>query len=258
MEMNDVGGKKELETETGLIEGRNPVIEALKSGREINKIFVARGNREGSIRQIVSMAKSKGIVVQEVDPSRLNSMSVTHSHQGVIAFAAAAEYVEVEDILASADSKKGAPFIVVLDGLTDPYNLGAILRTADAAGVHGVIIPKRRSVGLTAAVAKASAGAVEYVPVARVSNIVQTMEKLKKAGLWIAGADAEADKTLFDSDLKGPIAVVIGSEGEGLGKLVKEECDFLVSIPMKGRISSLNAATAGAVIMYEVIRQRNM
>lgn len=258
MEMNDVGRDNEFEHGTDLIEGRNPVIEALKNGREINKIFVAKGDREGSIRHIVSMARAKGIVVQEVEPARLNSISVTHSHQGIIAFASPVEYVEVEDILASASSKKETPFIVMLDGLTDPHNLGAILRTADAAGVHGVIIPKRRSAGLTATVAKASAGAIEYVPVARVPNIVQAMEKLKKAGLWVAGTDAGADKTLFDTDLKGPIAVVIGSEGEGLGKLVKEKCDFLVSIPMKGRISSLNAATAGAVIMYEIVRQRNM
>lgn len=238
------------------IEGRNSVIEALKSDRAINKILAAKGDREGSIRQIFSIAKDKGVVIQEVERAKLDSLSSTHAHQGVIAFVSVKEYVEVEDILQAAASKGQPPFIIILDEITDPHNLGSILRTVNAVGAHGVIIPKRRAVGLNAAVSKASAGAIEYVPVARVTNIAQTIEALKKENVWVVGTDASGEKSFFESDLKGPIAVVIGSEGEGISRLVKEKCDFLVNIPMKGEISSLNAAVAGAVVMYEILKQR--
>lgn len=238
------------------LEGRNPVLEALKAGRTINKILIARGEREGSIRQIAAMAKEKGVVVQDVDRSRLDMMASTRSHQGVIAFTAVRDYVEVDQLLQIAQDKGEAPFLVILDEITDPNNLGSIMRTADASGAHGVIIPKRRAIGLTPAVSKASAGAVEYVPVARVTNLPQTVDDLKKQGVWVVGTDATGEKAFYDSDLKGPIALVIGSEGEGIGRLVREKCDFVVNIPMKGAISSLNAAVAGAIVMYEIMKQR--
>lgn len=239
------------------VEGRNPVLEALRSGRSINKIFIAKGDKEGSINQIIALAKEKKVVIQEADRARLDLMSSTHAHQGVIAFTAAKDYVEVEDILKIAASSGRAPFIIILDEITDAYNLGSILRSANAAGAHGVIIPKRRAIGLTAAVAKASAGAMEYVPVARVTNISQTIDYLKKQKIWVAGTDSTGEKPYFKCDLTGPIALVIGSEGEGIGKLVRESCDFIVNIPMKGRISSLNAAVAGAIVMFEILEQRS-
>jgi 23S rRNA (guanosine2251-2'-O)-methyltransferase len=238
------------------IEGRNPVIEAIRAGRSINKLLISRGDREGSITQIIAMAKEKRIIVQEVERSKLDSISVTHAHQGVIALAAAKDYVDVDDIIEAAASKGEQPFIIILDEISDAYNLGSILRTANAAGAHGVIIPKRRAVGLTALVAKASAGALEYVPVARVTNISQTIEHLKKNNIWVVGTDSTGEKAFYNQDLKGPIALVIGSEGEGMGKLVRESCDFVVNIPMKGQVSSLNAAVAGAIVMYEIQRQR--
>jgi len=238
------------------LEGRNSVLEALKANRTINKIFVIKGDREGSIRQIVAMARQKGIIITEVEKSALDSMSTSRSHQGVIAFVAAKEYVEVDDILQIAQDKGQPPFIIILDEITDPHNFGAILRTANAVGAHGVIIPKRRAIGLTSAVSKASAGAVEYVPVARVTNISQTIEYLKKNNVWVVGTDATGEKAFYESDLKGPIAVVIGSEGEGMGKLIREKCDFVVNIPMEGEISSLNASVAAAIVMYEILKQR--
>jgi 23S rRNA (guanosine2251-2'-O)-methyltransferase len=238
------------------LEGRNSVIEALKSNRPINKILTAKGETEGSIRQIAAMAREKGIIVQEVDRVKLDILSSTHSHQGVIAFVSIKDYVDIDYILDLAHSKNESAFIIILDEITDVYNLGSILRTADAVGAHGVVIPKRRAAGLTAVVSKASAGAVEYVPVARVTNIAQTIEYLKKKNIWIVGTDLSGEKTYYQNDLKGPIALVIGSEGEGMGKLVKRECDFVVNIPMKGKITSLNAAIAGAVVMYEILRQR--
>jgi len=243
--------------ELGSIEGRNPVLEALRSGRTINKILVSKGEREGSIKQIIALAREKGIVVQEVDRFKLDSMSATRgAHQGVIALAAAKDYVETDDILAIAESKGESAFIIILDEITDPHNLGSILRTANVVGAHGVVIPKRRAIGLTPTVSKASAGAVEYVPVARVTNIAQTIEYLKTKNIWVVGTDASGGKSFFESDLKGPVALVIGSEGEGMGKLVKEKCDFIVNIPMKGQIASLNAAVAGAIVMYEILKQR--
>ncbi|WP_083480049.1 23S rRNA (guanosine(2251)-2'-O)-methyltransferase RlmB [Oxobacter pfennigii] len=238
------------------LEGRNPVLEALKSGRTIEKLYVAKGSLEGSIKQIISMAREKGIVINEIDRVKMDAMSETRSHQGVIANVSPYTYVEVEDILNFAAERNEKPFIVILDEIYDPHNLGSIIRTADASGVHGIIISKRRAVGLTPAVAKASAGAIEYAKVAKVTNISQTIRQLKDKGVWIVGTDADGEKSYYESDLTGPIALVVGSEGEGMGKLVKESCDFIVNLPMKGNISSLNAGVAGAIVMYEILRQR--
>ena len=238
------------------LEGRNAVLEVLKSGRDIEKIIVQKGNVEGTVRRIAGMAKERGIVVQEAARQKLDEMSQTKNHQGVIAIVSEHEYAEVDDILRSAAEKGEKPFIIILDNITDPHNLGAVIRTAECAGAHGVIIPKRRSVGLTAVVGKTSAGALEYMPVARVTNIARTIEELKKQGVWVACADMDGED-YYDASLDGAIALVIGSEGEGVSRLVKEKCDFTVSIPMYGKISSLNASVAGALLMYEVVRQRN-
>ncbi|MDT8902722.1 23S rRNA (guanosine(2251)-2'-O)-methyltransferase RlmB [Anaeroselena agilis] len=238
------------------VAGRNSVLEALKSGRPINKVLVARGERQGSLREIAGQAKARGLVVQEVDAAKLAELTGGMRHQGVVAMVPPVAYAEVEDILAKARDLGEPPFIVLLDELEDPHNLGAILRTADAAGAHGVLIPKRRSAPLSAAVAKTSAGAVEYVPVARIGNVVQAIEALKKEGLWVVGADMAGDRPYYRADLKGPVLVVVGGEGRGLSRLAKEACDFLVSIPMKGRITSLNASVACSLLMYEVYRQR--
>lgn len=238
------------------IAGRNSVLEVLKSGRPVNKLLVAKGGRHGSLREIIGLARSQHLVVQEVEPAKLTELTDGMRHQGVVAMVAPVAYAEVEDILAKAASLGEPPFIVLLDELEDPHNLGAILRTADAAGVHGVIIPKRRSAPLSATVAKTSAGAVEYVPVARVGNVVQTIEGLKKAGLWVVGADMDGDKPYYQADLAGPLLVVVGGEGRGLSRLAKEACDFLVRIPMRGRITSLNASVACSLLLYEVFRQR--
>ncbi len=238
------------------LEGRNAVLEVLKSGRDIEKILVQKGNVEGTIRRIAGMAKEKGIVIQEVARQKLDEMSQTKNHQGVIAIVSEHEYAEVEDILALAAERNEKPFIIILDNITDPHNLGAVIRTAECAGAHGVIIPKRRSVGLTAVVGKTSAGAIEYMPVARVTNISRTIEELKKKGIWVACADMGGDDC-FDASLDGPIALVIGSEGDGVSRLVKEKCDFVVSLPMYGKISSLNASVAASLLMYEVVRQRH-
>lgn len=240
------------------IEGRNPIIEALKSDREIDKILIAKGAIQGSIQKIIGMAKDKKVPIQYVERRKIDDLSQSNNHQGIIAFVAAHEYVEVEDILKVAEDRGEAPFIIILDEITDPHNLGSVIRSADAAGAHGIIIPKRRAVGLTAVVAKTSAGAVEYMGVAKVSNISQTIEYLKEKGIWIVGADVDGEKTYYHNDLTGKIALVIGSEGKGLSRLVKEKCDFLVNIPMKGKVSSLNASVAASVLMYEVIRQREI
>ncbi|ACL77609.1 23S rRNA (guanosine(2251)-2'-O)-methyltransferase RlmB [Ruminiclostridium cellulolyticum] len=242
--------------ESDKLEGRNSVMEALKANRTINKLFIAKGEKEGSIRQIIALARQKGIITTEVDKIILDGMSTTRSHQGVIAYVAVKDYVEVDDILAVAQENGEPPFIIILDEISDPHNFGAILRTANAVGAHGVIIPKRRAIGLTSTVAKASAGAVEYVPVSRVTNISQTIEYLKKNNVWVVGTDSTGEKAFYESDLKGPIALVVGSEGEGMGKLVREKCDFVVNIPMQGEISSLNASVAAAIVMYEILKQR--
>jgi len=240
----------------GLIEGRNAVTEALRAGTAIDKIYMAKGETDHTLGRIANTAKKAGIVIVDVDRRKLDSMSVTHSHQGVIAVAAVREYASVEDILNAAYDKGENPLIVVCDEISDPHNLGAIIRTAECAGAHGVIIPKRRSAGLTAVVAKTSAGAVSYLPVARVPNLPALLKDLKKQGIWVYGTAAEGSTTLYKADLKGPAAIVIGSEGDGMSRLVRECCDFLVSIPMSGRISSLNASAAAAILLYEAVRQR--
>lgn len=240
----------------GIIEGRNAVIEALRAGTQIDKIFIMKGEVDTALGHIASTARSQGIVVADADKRKLDGMSRTHAHQGVIALAAMREYVSVQSLLDAAAEKGEAPLLVVCDEISDPHNLGAILRTAECAGAHGVIIPKRRSAGLTAIVGKTSAGAVSYMPVARVSNLPATLEELKKKGVWVYGTAAEGTTSLYDADLKGPAAIVIGSEGSGMGRLVREKCDFLVSIPMKGHISSLNASAAAAILLYEAVRRR--
>ena len=244
------------ERSEGMIEGRNAVSEAMKSGRTINKVFLADGDTDKALGRLAAMAKDAGAVVVRIDRRKLNDMSPTGAHQGIIASVAAHEYASVDDILARAEQRGEAPLIVICDELSDPHNLGAILRTAECAGAHGVIIPKRRSVGLTAVVGKASAGAIEYMPVARVSNIAAAIRDLKQRGVWIFGTAADADTALYQADLKGPAAIVIGNEGVGMSRIVAESCDFRVSIPMKGQISSLNASAAAAILLYEAVRQR--
>ena len=246
-----------IQTENdGVIEGRNAVIEALRAGVTIDKIFIMKGETDATLGHIASTAREKGIVVVDADRRKLDGMSRTHSHQGVIALAAVREYVSVEDILNAAREKGEPPLIVVCDELSDPHNLGAVIRTAECAGAHGVIIPKRRSAGLTAIVAKTSAGAVAHMPVARVPNIPALLKELKQQGVWVFGTAADGNTTLYQADLKGPAAIVIGSEGDGMGRLVTENCDFKVSIPMKGHINSLNASAAAAILLYEAVRQR--
>ena len=240
----------------GLIEGRNAVTEALRAGAAIDKIYIAKGETDATLGHIASTARNKGVVVVEADRRKLDGMSRTKSHQGVIAVAAVREYADVSDILAAAREKGEAPLIVVCDELSDPHNLGAVIRTAEAAGAHGVIIPKRRSAGLTAIVAKTSAGAVSHLPVARVPNLTSLLKELKEEGLWVYGTAAEGTTSLYNADLKGPTVIIIGSEGDGMGRLVREQCDFLVSIPMRGKVNSLNASAAAAVVLYEAVRQR--
>ena len=254
--------RKETKTDTtaaldeGLIEGRNAVTEALRSGRTINKVFLADGDTDRALGRLAAMAKDAGAVVVRIDRRKLNDMSPTGAHQGIIASVAAHDYATIDDILAEAEARGQAPLIVVCDELSDPHNLGAILRTAECAGAHGVIIPKRRSVALTAVVAKASAGAIEYMKVARVSNIAAALRELKERGVWVFGTAADGTTSLYGADLKGPAAIVIGNEGEGMSRIVAETCDFKVSIPMRGQISSLNASAAAAILLYEAVRQR--
>lgn len=238
------------------IEGRNAVLEALRAGRPLDKLYIAKGEVDKTLGHIASTARAAGCVVVETDRRKLDAMSATHAHQGIIALAAVREYCSVADILDTAAQRGEPPFVVACDEVSDPHNLGAILRTAECVGVHGVVIPKRRSAGLTSIVDKASAGAAEHIAVARVPNLTVALRELKAAGLWVYGAAAEGEKNLWQTDLRGPLCLVIGSEGDGMGRLVEENCDFLVSIPMKGRISSLNASAAAAVLLYEALRQR--
>lgn len=242
----------------GIIEGRNAVIEALRAGTTIDKIYIARGETDAALGHIASTARDKGVVVVEADRRKLDYMSRTHAHQGVIALAAVREYASVDDILDAAKEKGEPALIVVCDELSDPHNLGAVIRTAECAGAHGVIIPKRRSAGLTAIVAKTSAGAVAHLPVARVPNITALLQELKDEGLWIFGSAADGTTPLYETDLKGPAAIVIGNEGSGMGRLVTEQCDFTVSIPMRGKLNSLNASAAAAILLYEAVRQRSL
>lgn len=244
------------ETE-GQLEGRNALQEALKSGRTIDKVFIAAGDTDRGLQRLAAQAKEAGAVVVPVDRRKLDTMSFTHAHQGVIALAAARDYCTIDDILAEAASRGEPALIVICDELSDPHNLGAILRSAECAGAHGVIIPKRRSVGLTATVAKASAGAVEYMKVARVTNISAAIGQLKQMGVWVYGTAAESSIPMYQADLTGPTAIVIGSEGDGISQLVRKNCDVMVHIPMKGRISSLNASAAASILLYEAVRQRN-
>ena len=254
---DDMEGKRNVPSGAdGLIEGRNAVTEALRAGTPVDKIWTLKGEDSAPLRRIVALARAAGAVVVETDRHRLDAMSVTGAHQGVIALAAAQKYAEVSDILRTASERGEAPLLVVCDEISDPHNLGAIIRSAECAGAHGVIIPKRRSVGLTAVVAKASAGAVAHLPVARVPNIPTLLKDLKKEGLWIFGADASGSVSLYDADWTGPAALVIGSEGAGMTRLAAEQCDFLVKIPMKGNINSLNASAACAVLLYEAVRRR--
>lgn len=247
-------GNKEIYTENK-IEGRNAVMEALRSGRSVDKIYVLMGSHDGPIQSIVREAKKHDTIISFVSKERLNQISETGNHQGVIALAASYEYATVEGILKKAEEKGEPPFLILLDGIEDPHNLGAILRTANLAGAHGVIIPKHRAVGLTATVAKTSAGAINYTPVAKVTNLGAVIDQLKKEGLWFVCADMGGTK-MYDLDLKGPIGLVIGNEGGGVSRLVREKCDFIASIPMKGDIDSLNASVATGVLAYEIVRQR--
>ena len=254
----DTRRREQEDAPENMLEGRNAVTEALSAGRTIDKLFVADGDTDKALARICAMAKEAGAVVVPTDRRKLDFMSATGAHQGVIAMVAAHAYASIEDILQKAADAGEAPLIVICDELSDPHNLGAIIRTAECAGAHGVIIPKRRSVGLTAVVGKASAGALEYMLVARVSNITAAMDTLKKAGVWVCGTAAEGDTSLYKADLKGPTAIVIGNEGQGMSRLVSERCDFKVSIPMKGSISSLNASAAAAIMLYEAVRQRSV
>lgn len=238
------------------VEGRNSVIELLESGRDINKIFVAKGEKHGSINKILALAKEHKVIVTEVERSKINSMSQTNNNQGVIAIVPPFNYCEVEDILNFAKEKNEDPFIVILDGIEDPHNLGSIIRTAETAGVHGIIIPKRRAAQVNSTVNKVSAGAVEHMKIARVNNITETIRYLKENDLWICGTDINTNTYYYNQDFKMPIGIVIGSEGFGMSRLVKENCDFLVKIPMKGKITSLNASVSAGIVMYEVVKQR--
>lgn len=246
--------KNEITNE--IIEGRNAVIEALRADRAIDKIFINKGEVDKTLGHIASKARDKGIVVVECDRRKLDFMSVTKAHQGVIAVCAVRDYCSIEEILALAEERGEAPFVIVCDEISDPHNLGAIIRSAECAGAHGLIIPKRRSAGLTAIVDKSSAGAAEHALIARVPNIPAALQELKDKGLWIYGTDAEGQSDLWHTDFTGAVALVIGSEGEGMGRLVKDNCDFIVSLPMRGKVNSLNASAAAAITMYEVLRQR--
>jgi len=240
------------------IEGRNSVIELLESDRDINKIFIQKGEKHGSINKIIALAKEKRVVTVEVEKAKLNQMAQSENHQGVIAIVPPFDYCEVKDILDLAKERDEAPFILILDGIEDPHNLGSIIRTAETAGVHGIIIPKRRACGVNSTVYKVSAGAVEHMKIARVNNINETIKMLKESDVWICGTDMDTNKYYYNQDLKGAIAILIGSEGFGMSRLVKENCDFLVKIPMKGKITSLNASVSAGIVMYETVKQRNM
>ncbi|MBM7561777.1 23S rRNA (guanosine(2251)-2'-O)-methyltransferase RlmB [Fusibacter tunisiensis] len=239
-----------------IIYGRNPIFEAMESGREINKILISETSKDRTVQKIIDLAKNKNLLIQYVDKKQLDKLCEGENHQGVIAYVAPFKYYEVDEILAMASEKGETPLLVICDEITDPHNLGSIIRTANATGVHGVIIPKRRSAAVNQTVVKTSSGAAEYVPVAKVTNIVQTMERLKEAGVWIVGTDM-GEQTYYEANLEGPLAVVVGNEGKGISRLVREKCDFLVSLPMLGQVSSLNASVACSIVLYEVVRQRN-
>ena len=239
------------------VEGRNAVLELLESDRDINKIYISDGEKHGSINKIIALAKEKKIIINEISKAKINQMAQTENNQGVIAIVPPFNYCEIEDILEVAKNKKEKPFIIILDGIEDPHNLGSIIRTAETAGVHGIIIPKRRAVAVNSTVSKVSAGAVEHIKIARVNNINETINYLKENDIWIYGTDMNTDKYYYDEDFTGSIAIVIGSEGFGMSRLVKENCDFLVKIPMKGKITSLNASVSAGIVIYEAVKQRS-
>ncbi len=239
-----------------IIYGRNPILEAMEAGREINKLLVLEGTKDRTVQKIIDAAKSKKLLIQFVDRRNLDKLCEGENHQGVVAYVAPYKYFEVDEILEIARGRNETPLLIICDEITDPHNLGSIIRTANAVGAHGVIIPKRRSATVNQTVVKTSSGAAEYVPVAKVTNIAQTIDRLKEAGIWIVGTDM-GEQTYYDADLKGPLAVVVGNEGKGISRLVKEKCDFLVSLPMMGKVDSLNASVACSIVLYEVIRQRN-
>ncbi len=247
--------KKEV-TYHDQIEGRNSILERLESGKDINKLFITRGERHGSINKIIAIAKEKKVIIVEKDKRQMEEMAQTQNYQGVIAIVPPFEYCQIEDILKEAENKGEDPFVLILDGIEDPHNLGSIIRTAETAGVHGVIIPKRRAVGINSTVNKVSAGAVEHIKIARVTNLSDAIEKLKKEGFWICGTDIHTNQYYYNQDLKGPIGIVIGSEGNGMSDKVRKKCDFLVKIPMKGKVTSLNASVSTGIIVYEVVKQR--
>ena len=238
------------------IEGRNSVIELLESGRDINKIFIQSGEKHGSINKIIAMAREKKVIIKEIDKNKMKQMAQTDNYQGVIAIVPPFEYCDVDDILLEAKSRQEEPFVVILDGIEDVHNLGSIIRTAETAGVHGIIIPKRRAASVNSIVSKVSAGAVEYMKIARVNNLTDTIKYLKEQGLWICGTDMDTKQEYDKQDYTGPIGIVIGSEGFGMSRLVKENCDFLVKIPMMGRITSLNASVSAGIVIYEAVKQR--
>lgn len=256
--VNKPARPKRAELSEDILLGRNAVREAIKSGRSINRILIAEGSHGGSISEIINLAKERHLVLQSISTDKLDTLCGGQRHQGIAAYAAPVDYVELDDILNLAKDRGEDPFLILLDELEDPHNLGAILRTADAVGAHGILIPKHRSCPLSSVVAKTSAGAVEYVPVARIGNVAQTLEGLKKQGLWVAGADMDGTENYYEANLTGPIVLVIGSEGHGVSRLTKEACDFIVKIPMCGKVNSLNASNAAAILAYEILKQRTL
>lgn len=258
MKENNKNEKVQIDDTYSKIEGRNAVIELLKSDRDINKILISKGEKQGSINEIISLCKSKGVVFQEVDKAKLDLLSETGHHQGVIAFSSPIEYKEIQDILNIAKERNENPFIVICDEIEDPHNLGALIRTAEIAGCHGLIIPKRRACQVTEVVQKVACGACEHLAIVRVGNLNDAISELKEAGVWVYGTDGSADKLYYEEDLTGPCAIVIGSEGRGMNKLVMKNCDVLLKIPMKGHITSLNASVSGGIVIFEAVRQRNL
>ena len=256
--VNKPARPKRAELSEDILLGRNAVREAIKSGRSINRILIAEGSHGGSISEIINLAKERHLVLQSISTDKLDTLCGGQRHQGIAAYAAPVDYVELDDILNLAKDRGEDPFLILLDELEDPHNLGAILRTADAVGAHGILIPKHRSCPLSSVVAKTSAGAVEYVPVARIGHVAQTLEGLKKQGLWVAGADMDGTENYYEANLTGPIVLVIGSEGHGVSRLTKEACDFIVKIPMRGKVNSLNASNAAAILAYEILKQRTL
>ncbi len=253
---NYVSEKKEKPEFDDQVEGRNAVLELLESGKDINKIFVEKGEKHGSIHKIIAIAKERRIIIVEKEKRQMQEMAQNQNYQGVIAIVPPFEYCEIEDILEEAEKRNEDPFVLILDGIEDPHNLGSIIRTAETSGVHGIIIPKRRAAAVNSTVAKTSAGAVEYMKIARVTNISDAIDKLKRAGLWICGTDINTEKYYYNQDLTGPIGIVIGNEGSGMSEKVRKNCDFLVKIPMKGKVTSLNASVSTGIVIYEALKQR--